>query len=237
MAARLTKVDRLDRLVAKQRKRIDAKPDATRSLAHSPDSLLGVLVREAGYQRSSAALLAEIDERLRAAGIGTHPQLTDPGNHRGTRIHFFDLDNPIPGIQHPRVLFTKERELSEFLAKNWAALPYAKKAGLRFLGTEVRITDNLRIDLLAEHKKTRELVGFELKAAGPTKVIAGQAGLYMRALARKAEKDGRRGARLVIVTGQPDELLAEQVQTQAERYGVPTQWLLYKVSIDIIEPK
>lgn len=236
MAARLTKENRIERLVAKQRMRIDANPDATRSLAHSPDSLLGVLLREAGYQRSSPALLAVIDERLRAAGIGTYPELTDLSNHRATRIHFFDLNNPIPGIQHPRVLFNKERELSDFLAKNWAALPYTKKAGLRFLGTEVRIADNLRIDVLAEQRKTRELVGFELKAAGPTKVIAGQAGLYMKALARKAAREDRRGARLVIVTGQPDELLAEQVQTQAEKYGVPTQWMLYKVSLDLLEP-
>lgn len=53
MPARLSKEDRLQRLVAKTRKRVDENPDATRSLSHSPDSRLGVLVREAGYQRES----------------------------------------------------------------------------------------------------------------------------------------------------------------------------------------
>ena len=207
------------------------------ALSHSPDSLLGTLVREAGYERISAKLREELHERLRAAGIGTYPELTDPSNNRKTRIHFFDLKNPIPGFQHPRQLFADEKELSRFLWMNKAVLPYVKKAALRMRGREVRIADNCVVDLLAEDKKTGELVGFELKAAEADDRVVGQAAKYMRSLARQAAKEGRPGARLLIVTGQPDESLAGLVQEHAVRHGVKTQWLLYRVSIDLSEAK
>ena len=51
MSARLSKEDRLQRLIEKTRRRVDEKPEATRLLSHSPNSLLGVLVREGGYER------------------------------------------------------------------------------------------------------------------------------------------------------------------------------------------
>jgi hypothetical protein len=44
----VSKEERLERLIAKTRSRIDAKPEAARSLSHGPDSLLGTLVSEAG---------------------------------------------------------------------------------------------------------------------------------------------------------------------------------------------
>lgn len=60
MAARLTREDRLDRMVAKMRQRVDAAPTTTRLLRHMPKSKLGVLVRGAGYERTSTKLLEEL---------------------------------------------------------------------------------------------------------------------------------------------------------------------------------
>ncbi|TMS54809.1 hypothetical protein [Mycobacterium sp. DBP42] len=82
----VSKEERLERLIAKTRKRIDDKPEVTRSLSHSPDSLLGTLVREAGYQRSSAKLLQTLEQRLLDEGIATYPELTDPSNTHRTRM-------------------------------------------------------------------------------------------------------------------------------------------------------
>lgn len=237
MPVRLSKEERLQRLVDKTRKRVDDNPEAMRSLSHSPDSLLGTLVREAGYERIAPKLLEELHERLRAAGIRTFPELTDPSNSRKTRIHFFDLKKPVPGFQHPRQLFAEEKELSRFLQMNWAALAYVKKSGLRIRGAELRIADNCIVDLLAEDKQTGELVGFELKVGEAGDRIVGQAAKYMESLARQAVKEGRSGARLLIVTGQPDASLAERVQAHAAKYGVETQWLLYRVSIELSEAK
>lgn len=231
----VSKEERLERLITKTRSRIDARPGAARSLSQSPDSLLGTLVREAGYERSSPKLLQTLEQRLLDVGIATYPELTDPGNTPRTRIHFFDRKRPVPGYQHPRHLFAEEKELSRFLILNKDVLPYCKKNNLDIRGSEVRIADNCRIDLLAVDKKSGELVGFELKATGADERIVAQSAKYMKALAAQAEKEDRPGARLLIVTGQPDETLAEQVQDAAKKHGVKTSWLLYRVTIDLEE--
>ena len=59
----------------------------------------------------------------------------------------------------------------------------------------------------------------------------------MELLSRRAAEEGRPGARLLIITGQPSASLAKRVQQHAKEYGVKTQWLLYKVSIDLTEAK
>ena len=225
--------DRLQRLVAKCRSRVDALESPPVSLSHTPDSTLGKLAREAGYERISEKFCELLGARLRDAGLGTHPELVDPMNTRDTRIHFFDLDHPLPGIQPTRVLFQEERQLSDFLVKNFAALSYVRKNGLKLRRSEARIAAGCVVDLLAEDTKTRELVGFELKAEAADERVVAQAAKYMIALGRQAEKEGRPGARLLIVTGQPDRNLQQQVRELAATRGVKSDWLLYQVSVDL----
>lgn len=57
----------------------------------------------------------------------------------------------------------------------------------------------------------------------------------MRGLARRADEEGRPGARLLIVAGQPDQNLQRDMQLLAEQEGVKTQWLLYRVTFDLTE--
>lgn len=232
--ARLTREGKLQRLVEETRKRVDREGDATPNLKQSPNSYLRTLVQQAGYARKSDKLLEELDERLDAAGIGTHPNLKDPSIGPDTRIFFFDLRRPIPKFQQPRQRFAEEKELSRFVALNWAALPYIKKAGLRFRGREFRLDGSAVIDLLAFDKKTDELVGFELKVAEGSDRMLGQVARYMPCLVNQAKKEGRSGARLIVITGQPDPGLASSVQDLAMRYGVKTEWLLYNVSIELV---
>lgn len=234
MPARLTREGKLQRLVEETRKRVDREGDVAPSLKQSPNSYLRTLVQQAGAKRKSDKLLEELDERLDAAGIGTHPNLRDPSIDSDTRIFFFDLKRPIPKFQQPRQRFAEEKELARFLALNWAALPYIKKAGLRFRGREFRLDGSAIIDLLAVDKKTDELVGFELKVAAGGDRLLGQAARYMPCLVSQAKKEGRSGARLIIITGQPDPDLASSVEDLATRYGVKTEWLLYNVSIDLV---
>lgn len=230
----LSKEDRLARLVEKCRKDVESRRDA-RSLSQTPDRLLGTLAREAGYQRISAKFCQVLDEHLRAAGVATFPDLADPTNTRTTRIYLFDIGHRIPGVQDSRVLFDREAVLSHFLQKNFRALPYFKKAGLRYLGAEVVIAPGCKIDILAEDKKTDELVGIELKSGEPDKGLVSQAGRYMSALTQKAARDGRHGARLLIVSGQPDQEFQSQVQALAAKRGVATLWLTYTVSMTLQE--
>jgi hypothetical protein len=175
MAPPLTMEDRLARLVAKCRNRVDALDTAPVSLSHTPDSSLGTLAREAGYERISKKFCKQLDGQLRATGLGTHPELTDPTNTRKTRIHFFDLQHPLPGIQPTRALFGEERQLSRFLEKNFVVLSYVRKNALRFRRREARIAADCVVDLLAEDNKTGELVGFELKAGAADERVVAQA--------------------------------------------------------------
>lgn len=233
MAARLTTEERLERLVAKCRARIDALEVPPVSLSHTPSSTLGRLARDAGYERLSEKFCEVLAERLKSHGLGTQPALSDPFNTRKTRVHFYDLLHPIPGVQDTRVLFDDERQLSDFLVKNFAALTYIRKHGLKLRRSEARIAAGAIIDLLAEDTTTHELVGFELKADAAGDRIVGQAGRYMTALRSQAEKEGKPGARLLIVTGQPDPNLNDQIQQLATSSGVKTEWLLYQVSVDL----
>lgn len=229
--------ERLERLIVKTRKRIEDKPESARSLSQSPDSLLGTVVRDAGYERSSRKLLATLQQRFLAEDIATYPELTDPANTHRTRIYFFDRQKKVPGFQLPRHLFDEEKQLSRFLEINKDVLPYCKQNSLVIRGAEATIAAGCRIDLLAEDAKTRELVGFELKAKNADRGIVAQAADYMKALTALAKKEDRPGARLLIVTGQPDKALADLVQDVAKKHGVKTTWLLYNVTIDLVIAK
>lgn len=233
MAPRLTAEDRLQRLITKCRDRVDALEAPPVSLSHTPDSTLGTLAREAGYERVGEKFCEVLAERLKEVGLGTQPPLLDPMNTRETRIHLFDLEHPIPGIQDTRVLFGDERQLSDFLVKNFAALTYVRKQKLKLRRREARIAAGAVVDLLAEDTGTRELVGFELKAEAAGERVVAQAAKYMTALKAQAEKEGRPGARLLIVTGQPDPNLRDQIQELAQSRGVKTEWLLYRVSVEL----
>lgn len=78
-------------------------------MSHSPDSLLGTLVRKVGYERSSAKLLQMLEQRLLDEGIATYPELADPSNTHRTRIYFSDCETSVPGYQLPGHLFDEER--------------------------------------------------------------------------------------------------------------------------------
>lgn len=232
MAARLTREDRLQRLVKKTRRRVDETPSSARLLKHMPSSKLGALVREAGYERSSRKLLDELSDLLRVAGIEFSPDLLDRDNTPDTLIRFFDATRPVRGLQPARQLFKEEAQLSQFLWMNKHFLTQAMK-NLRLRDREKMLAPGARPDLVAVDTKSRELVGIELKAGEPDQGIVAQAAKYMRALKAHADSEGLRGARLMIITGQPDEQLADLVQLQSEKVGVKCEWLLYRVRFEL----
>ncbi|WP_149445754.1 hypothetical protein [Mycolicibacterium sp. P9-22] len=232
MPVRLNKEERLQRLVDKTQERVKQTPKSARLLRHMPSSALGVLVREAGYERTSGKLLEKLSERFSQAGIGFSPELIDPANNPKTRIYFFDAKHPVAGLRPTRELFKFEVELSRFLWLNRQFLTSATK-NLRITDRETLLAPGAKIDFVAIDTKTKELVGIELKAEEPDQGIVAQAAKYMRALKAQAAADGLRGARLLIITGQPDEELAEAVQAHAERLGVKTDWLLYRVRFEL----
>lgn len=235
MAAQLTRNDRIERLVEKTRRRVRDVPGSARLLKHMPSSKLRVLVREAGYKRTSRVFLDELSDRLHAAGIDFSPDLLDRDNTPDTRIYFFDAKRPVEGLRPARQLFDKEAELGHFLWANRHFLGQAVR-NLRLTEREKMLAPGSRPDMVAMDTKSKELVGIELKAKWPDQGIVAQAAKYMTALKHRAEADGFRGARLMIITGQPNAQLADQVQVQAEKIGVKCEWLLYSVRFELQRP-
>lgn len=235
MATQRSRPDRIAHVVDACRDAVEAKPDAT-SLSQAPDRRLGTLAKLAGYKRVSSKFCEELDAQLRSASISTFPDLLDPTNDRRTRIYLFDAKSRPKGIQDSGGLFKFEKDLSDFLQKQFKISPAIKKLGLRLLGAEQTIGSGCRIDILAEDKKTKALVGIELKAGAPDRRIVSQAGSYMRALKKESEDKGLPlPPRLLIISGQPDQELQSDVKDQSTKHGVPVQWLIYTVSLTLKE--
>ncbi|WP_083405614.1 PDDEXK family nuclease [Mycolicibacterium rutilum] len=232
MAAKLTREVQIDRLVEKTRRRVDQSPPSARLLKHMPSSKLSVLVREAGYERASRRLLDELSDRFHAEGIDFSPELLDADNTPDTRIYFFDMKRPVEGLRPARQLFHEEAQLARFLWVNKHFLGQAVR-NLRLTDREKTLAPGSRPDLVAIDTKTRELVAIELKAGHPDQGIVAQAARYMTVLKDQAEAEGLRGARLMIITGQPDEQLADLVRVQAERLGIKCEWFLYSVRFEL----
>ena len=218
----------------KTRERVAKTPSSAKLLKHMPRSKLGALVREAGYERSSRKLLDELYDRLREGGVDFSPDLLDTDNNPETLIYFFDAARPVKGLQPARQLFKEEVQLSKFLWMNKHILGQAVQ-NLRLRDRETVLAPGSRLDLVAVDARTRELVGIELKAGEPDQGIVAQAAKYMTALKAQAEAEGLRGARLVIITGQPDEQLADLIQVQSEKIGVKCEWYLYRVRFELSE--
>nr|WP_131721718.1 hypothetical protein [Mycolicibacterium komanii] len=200
-----------------------------------PSSKLSVLVREAGYERKSRPLLDELSDRLRAVGVEFSPDLLDTDNTPETQIRFFDANRRVKGPQPARQLFKEEAQLSQFLWMNKHFLTQAMK-NLRLRDREKVLAPGCRPDLVAIDRKSRELVGIELKAGEPDQGIVAQAARYMSALKQRADAEGLRGARLVIITGQADESLEELVRIQSTHIGVKCEWFIYRVRFELSKP-
>ncbi|ORW12743.1 hypothetical protein AWC16_06140 [Mycolicibacter longobardus] len=97
------------------------------------------------------------------------------------------------------------------------------------------ITPRCYLDILAEDKKTKALVGIELKAQEPKRDLVSQAGSYMTALKKMSAAKDLPTPRLLIVTGQPDQEFQRDIKTLSEKYGVPVQWLIYTISLTLKE--
>lgn len=235
VTVRLTKEDRLDRLVKKTRQRVDQIPASAKLLKHMPRSKLRVLVREAGYKRSSRKLLDRLSDRLREEGIEFSPELMSPENTPDTVIRFFDAKRPVKGVQPARELFRVEAELERFLWNNKHFLSQATKH-LKLTDYQRTLAPGVRPDMVAEDTKSGELVGIELKVGEPDQGIVAQASKYMKALKAQAEAENRKGARLLIITGQANADLAALVQAESQNLGVKCDWLLYRVRFELNQP-
>lgn len=208
-----------------------ARPPA--GLTEAPDSQLHVILRRAGVRRRSPQILEKLQKAFDRAGIHTHPKLTDPSVERNTRVYF--LPAPLPGLAPRRVLFDTEGLLEDFLVQNFEYLPPFH--GLRLRARQYRFPGSSRvIDLLCEERGTRALVGVELKHQVPDRGLPSQMIDYMIELERLAEREQRLGFRGMVITGQPDPRLREDLEALAEQRGYRVDWYLYEAGIKLKAP-
>lgn len=210
--------------------RLDALERAPRSLAEAPDSRFHVILRKVGYRRRTPKIQAQLQNAFETAGVRTYPEMTDPSVDRDTRIYF--LRDEIPGLAHPRVLFQSERLLEDFLVHNFSHLPAFR--GLRLRARQYRFPGSQRvIDLLCEDRKQKILVGVELKHGPPDRGLPTQMVDYMIELDRLAKSEGAAGFRGVVVTGQPDCRIEEDLRALCRERSFRVDWFLYQAGVQL----
>lgn len=233
MAPRLTRDERTRRVVDACRLSVAGPDGPPTCLSSAPKRRLRVLLERAGYKNATESVLDRINAELEESRVGTFPDLTDPTIGRDDWIYFYDLDQPIERLQPHRVLFNREAEMEDFFVANFKAMEFFRKRRYRLIGRQVEVASSCKVDLLAEHGRTGELVGIELKAAQPDDRLLAQVNKYLPALADRAAKDDRPGARLIVFSGQPDSRIVDACRATADRLGVALEWHLYKLRVEM----
>ncbi len=221
---------RIERCVSWAAERLDALERSPRSLAEAPDSQFHVILRRAGYRRRTPKIQEQLQNAFQVAGIRTYPEMTDPSVERDTRIYF--LRNEIEGLAQRRVLFETERLLEDFLVHNFHHLPAFR--GLRLRARQYRFPGSQRtIDLLCEDRRKKILVAVELKHGPPDRGLPTQMIDYMIELDRLSTNEGWTGFRGLVVTGQPDSRIEEDLHSLCAERSFRVDWLLYQAGIEL----
>ncbi|WP_156448682.1 hypothetical protein [Mycobacterium sp. NAZ190054] len=140
--------DKVVKAAAYYRKKLDARPAPPESLSQAPDSQLQVIVKRAGAQRRSPALLARLEEAFRDAGILTFPSLTDPFLKPTDRVRMLDANQPVEGLAPKRELFPTERDLQSFIWARRDQINEFRKRGLSGFQEQARLDSGRRVDIL-----------------------------------------------------------------------------------------
>lgn len=224
--------ERVSQCIQWVRSRLQDRVAPATGLADANDSVLGVILKRAGYKRLTANSIRALSDAFRMEGIYTYPPLDEPGIDRKTRIYFSDTPVPFEGLAQPQALFNTERMLQEFIVKNFATLSVLKP--LSFRAQDFRLLPGGdRIDILATDDKTRELVIIELKWGVPDRGVVDQLLSYARSLSALVAKENRPGVRAILISGQPDRGLADSLQAAGRGGGLKISWYLYQVAIDL----
>jgi hypothetical protein len=122
--------EKIAECVAHFRRLLDDCRQPPESLSQAPDSRLHVIIERAGAKRRSDALLAELDQAFKTAGITTFPSLIDPGVKSDERVYMLDSKHPVKGLAPIKQLFHDEQTLQSFLSANVDGLDELRNLGL-----------------------------------------------------------------------------------------------------------
>jgi hypothetical protein len=180
--------------------RLSQLPQPPASKASAPDSKLRVLLAKAGYRRATQRNRTDLQAAFDKQQIVCDPKITDLRTSRETRIYFFK--DQLPGeLAHDAELFPAEAHLEHFIEANYPLL--APFHGLELVKRQHALSPGKKIDLMFRDRKSRALVGVELKKGKPDDRTVGQIKGYLRELKVESDKQGL-DYRLILITGQPD---------------------------------
>lgn len=219
--------------VSHYRALLDAAPQPPTSLSQTPDSRLDVIIGKAGAKRRTAALLARLADAFTDAGITTFPPLTDADLDAKERVYFFDAQHPIEALAPMRQLFRDEQTLQAFIwtHRDWFA--DLRKLGLYDFEEQASLDSGRRVDFLCKRRRSKELVGIELKVREPDDRAVGQLQQYLEDLQAHAQRHGFDSAHLILIAGQPDLSVRTRVEQFAAARGLSVTFLLYRVHMKL----
>ena len=226
--------EKITRCAKHYRDLLDALPEPPESLSRAPDSRLHVIIERAGGKRKGEALLARLDQAFAAAGITTHPRLTDSGLDPDDRVYMFDAKHPIK-LTPTHQLFHDEKTLENFILANQRELDLLRGLGLSPFKEQATLDSGRRIDLLCTRPSHNQLVAIELKVREPDDRATGQLQQYLDDLAKHAKNHGFDSAHLILISGQPDKTIRDRVSQYAAARGLTVTFFLYKVQMDLVE--
>lgn len=179
--------------------------------------------------------MQRLADAFEAAGVLTHPALTDPGLSSEDRIFMLDARHPIEGLTSARQLFRAEASLEDFIFANQDLFAAFARLGLTEFQRQVRLGSGRRVDLMSTRPKLNQLVGIELKLREPDDRATGQLQQYLDDLADEAANQGYNSAHLIVITGQPDRSVKDRVEAYAKSKDMTVAFMLYRVQLDLIK--
>lgn len=221
-------VDKVGRFADRIDAKLRADERSTKTMRVFTDASLRRVVQQAGFERRGSRNLALIEAALKRRGVFADPPLTRPGLDWEERIYFTRTPQE-PRSTERRIGFRTERDLEEFLVDNFDLV----WPDLRLEGRQWEVQSG-KIDLLA--RDDDGYVVIELKKDRPTKDLVHAVARYIEDVEKWVAERGRsESVRGLIVTGQHDARMHEQLADLALARGHQIDWQMFRLEM-VMEP-
>lgn len=215
--------ERYSRVAESQLDKLVKAPEAISRLQQAPKAKLSTLIRGVGATRATAATRQRLQDAFDAKGIETVPALDDPGLGPDDWVRFVRSGGSEDFASSDQ-LFETEYQLRRYLKNNPGAIRGFGR--LTLLHEELKLHTGQRVDLVFIGRSSVHIV-VELKVATPDARLPSQMHQYLEAYQAELRRSGNESeVKGLIVTGQPDYVLADEVKTLCSEWEV--RWMLYR---------
>ena len=190
--------------------------------------LLSTVLSECGYRRRSVLRLQSIQDALEARGIYSRPRLTEPQVRSHERLEFSRMAY---SSVEPDLIFPDERALEDFVLRNYKQIP--ELSMLKSPKQQRHLPSGRQYDLMFRECRSNDVVILEFKAGDGGMGVVSQLFLYLKELLPIAQAE-RCGVRGIIISGEPNAHLEDQVRLLSEGTGIRVDWYCYVSSLKLV---